>query len=224
MKSTDGYCSCQQEQQPKPRISGFYCRAPSIWVANLPVFQRQAISRISTMTVSWRLGKQFYGNAKDFTFYFVGNYDEKTLLPLIEQYIASLPNNGFKLKNKQIPYAKGEVKQHLYQGNGEPSEPRQQRSGMPSSHSPCSTMVLADVTSARLLEMKYLRTIREELSAAYHAGATFGLLRDLTTRHPSSITAMARLEPGEVGYRYPYFFKGMEETREAGRCSRPCRK
>ena len=50
-----------------------------------------------------------YGNAKDFTFYFVGNYDEKTLLPLIEQYIASLPNNGFKLKNKQIPYAKGKV-------------------------------------------------------------------------------------------------------------------
>ena len=26
--------------------------------------------------------------------------------------------------------------------------------------------------------MKYLRTIREELSAAYHAGANYGLLRD----------------------------------------------
>ena len=53
--------------------------------------------------------KQLYGNAKDFTFYFVGNYDEKVLLPLIEQYIASLPNKGMKLKNQKIPYAKGEL-------------------------------------------------------------------------------------------------------------------
>ena len=42
------------------------------------------------------LGKQMFTNAKDFTFFFVGNYDEATLLPLIEQYIplfqARVPN------------------------------------------------------------------------------------------------------------------------------------
>ena len=53
------------------------------------------------------LGKQYFGNAKDFTFFFVGNYDEKTLLPLIEQYIASLPNTGVKIKNKHIDVATG---------------------------------------------------------------------------------------------------------------------
>ena len=55
-----------------------------------------------------------------FTFYFVGNYDEKTLLPLIEQYIASLPNKGFKLKNKEIPYAKGAVKNNFTKAMSNP--------------------------------------------------------------------------------------------------------
>ena len=35
--------------------------------------------------------KQLYGNAADFTFTFVGNYDEATLRQLVCQYVASLP-------------------------------------------------------------------------------------------------------------------------------------
>ena len=35
-----------------------------------------------------------FGNAADFTFIFTGNIDEQTALPLIEQYIGSLPSTG----------------------------------------------------------------------------------------------------------------------------------
>ncbi len=38
-------------------------------------------------------------NAADYTFYFVGNIDEKTFIPLMEQYIASLPGNAKKSVN-----------------------------------------------------------------------------------------------------------------------------
>ncbi len=156
------------------------------------------------------LGKQYYGNAKDFTFYFVGNYDEKTLLPLIEQYIASLPNNGFKLKNKEIPTAKGEVKNVFTK---EMANPQNQATEIWSTKVPYSlqNVVLADV-SARLLQMKYLRTIREELSAAYHAGAKYGMIRDFDNKAALSITANAGLNPEKSDEAVPYFFKGMEET------------
>ena len=40
--------------------------------------------------------------------------------------------------------------------------------------------------------MKYLRTIREELSAAYHAGANYGLLRDYDNKAAISISAVAQ--------------------------------
>ena len=156
------------------------------------------------------LAKEYYGNAKDFTFYFVGNYDEKTLLPLIEQYIASLPNNGFKLKNKEIPYAKGEVKNNFTKAM---SNPQTQASEIWSTKLPFSmqNMVLADVTS-RLLEMQYLRTIREQLSAAYHAGATFGMLRDFDDKAAISITANAGLNPEKADTAITYFFKSVEEV------------
>ena len=157
------------------------------------------------------LAKEYYGNAKDFTFYFVGNYDEKTLLPLIEQYIASLPNNGFKLKNKEILYAKGEVKNNFTKAM---ANPQTQASEIWSTKLPFSmqNMVLADVTS-RLLEMQYLRTIREQLSAAYHAGATFGMLRDFDDKASIiSITANAGLNPEKADTAITYFFKGVEEV------------
>jgi len=38
--------------------------------------------------------KTEFGNADGFHFFFVGNVDEKTLLPMVEKYIASLPTKG----------------------------------------------------------------------------------------------------------------------------------
>ena len=158
------------------------------------------------------IGKQFYGNAKDFTFYFVGNYDEKTLLPLIEQYIASLPNNGFKEKNKAIAMAKGEVSNVFTKAM---ANPQTQATEMWYAKAPYTlkNSVLADV-AARLLEMKYLRTIREELSAAYHAGASSGVIRDYDDKVQITITGNAQLNPEKADEAIPYFFKGLNETVE----------
>ena len=155
--------------------------------------------------------KQLYGNAKDFTFYFVGNYDEKVLLPLIEQYIASLPNKGMKLKNQKIPYAKGEVKNIFTKAMENPqSQAREMWFVKLPSYNP-KTAVLADV-AARLLEMKYLRSIREELSAAYSTGASCGLFFDYDGKVALTLNAMAQLNPDKVDVAVPCFFKGLDET------------
>lgn len=156
------------------------------------------------------LAKQYYGNAKDFTFYFVGNYDEKALLPLIEQYIASLPNNGFKLKNKQIPFAQGEVS-NVFDKSME--NPQTQATEMWYAKAPFTlrNSVLADF-SARLLEMKYLRIIREELSAAYHTSATSGVIRDFDNKVAITLTASAQLNPEKAEQAIPYFEKELKET------------
>lgn len=158
------------------------------------------------------IAKEFYGNAKDFTFYFVGNYDEKTLLPLIEQYIASLPNNGFKEKNKAIGMAKGEVSNIFTKAM---ANPQTQATEMWYAKAPFTlkNSVLADV-AARILEMKYLSTIREELSAAYHAGASYGVIRDYDNQVAITLTGSAQLNPEKADVAIPYFFKGMNETVE----------
>ena len=155
--------------------------------------------------------KQLYGNAKDFTFYFVGNHDEKVLLPLIEQYIASLPNKGMKLKNQKIPYAKGEVKNIFTKAMENPQSQAREMWFVKLPAYTQKTAVLADV-SARLLEMKYLRSIREELSAAYSTGASCGLIFDYDGKLALTINGTAQLNPDKVDAAVPCFFKGMEET------------
>ena len=155
--------------------------------------------------------KQLYGNAKDFTFYFVGNYDEKVLLPLIEQYIASLPNKGMKLKNQKIPTAKGEVKNIFTKAMENPQSQAREMWFVKLPAYTQKTAVLADI-SARLLEMKYLRSIREELSAAYSTGASCGLIFDYDGKLALTINGTAQLNPDKVDAAVPCFFKGMEET------------
>ena len=155
--------------------------------------------------------KQLYGNAKDFTFYFVGNYDEKVLLQLIEQYIASLPNKGMKLKNQKIPYAKGEVKNIFTKAMENPQSQAREMWFVKLPAYTQKTAVLADI-SARLLEMKYLRSIREELSAAYSTGASCGLIFDYDGKLALTINGTAQLNPDKVDAAVPCFFKGMEET------------
>ena len=158
------------------------------------------------------LGKQMFTNAKDFTFFFVGNYDEATLLPLIEQYIASIPSKGAKLKNKAIPVATGEVK-NIFTKSME--TPMSQVTEIWYAKTPYTlqTSVLADI-SARLLQMDYLRNIREKLSAAYHAGAEASMELDWDGQLALSLTGSAQLNPEKLDEALPYFFSGLKNTVE----------
>lgn len=158
------------------------------------------------------LGRQYFSNAKDFTFFFIGNYDEATLLPLIEQYIASIPSKGAKLKNKAIPVATGEVK-NIFTKSME--NPMSQVTEIWYALTPYTlqSTVLADI-SARLLQMDYLRNIREKLSAAYHAGAEADMEINYDGQLAISLTGSAQLNPEKLDEALPYFFSGLKSTVE----------
>ena len=50
------------------------------------------------------------------------------------------------------------------------------------------------------------------MSAAYSAGARYGVIRDYDNKCSISLTAMAQLNPEKADAAIPYFKKGMEET------------
>ena len=159
------------------------------------------------------LGKQLYGNAKDYTFYFVGNFDEKQILPLIEQYIASLPSNGKQFKNKSVEQVTGKI---VNKFTKEMENPQDMAVEVYNSEAPYSlkNSVLADVT-ARVLGMDYNRNIRERLSAAYYAGANQLESFKLDGKKVRiGFSGVAMLNPDKADEAIPCFYEGLKKAME----------
>lgn len=70
-----------------------------------------------------KIFKERFSDASDFTFTFVGNIDEATMLPLIEKYIGGLPSsngkNPEKWQDRSTEFAKGVVKKDVFKGEAE---------------------------------------------------------------------------------------------------------
>lgn len=116
-------------------------------------------------------------NAADYDFIFVGNVDVATLKPLLEQYIASLPGNGKKLskqKNEIVKFASGKIDnffetpvesdivKEMVVINGE---------NLPYTlDNDVKVSLMGDI-----LDMMYLRSLREELGGTYGASVQGGM-------------------------------------------------
>ena len=117
------------------------------------------------------IAKERFQNAAQFTFVISGNFDEQTIRPLIEQYIASLP--ATKVKPEQfkevITFAKGEV---VNQFKVKTESPKATAREMWYAEMPYTldNIVKLDAVG-QVLSMIYLKTIREDESAAYSCGA-----------------------------------------------------
>jgi len=117
------------------------------------------------------IAKERFQNAAQFTFVIAGNFDEQTIRPLIEQYIASLP--ATKAKPEQfkevITFAKGEV---VNQFKVKTESPKATAREMWYAEMPYTldNIVKLDAVG-QVLSMIYLKTIREDESAAYSCGA-----------------------------------------------------
>ena len=119
-----------------------------------------------------QIAKERYQNAGQFTFVFVGNFDEAAIRPLIEQYIASLPATGEKPEdfNEIQTLTQGEV---VNQFKVKTESPKATAFMTWHAEAPYTleNAVKIDVVG-QILSMIYLKTIREEESAAYSCGAT----------------------------------------------------
>jgi zinc protease len=114
-----------------------------------------------------KIFKERFSDASDFTFTFVGNIDEKTMLPLIEKYIGGLPSSNGKnaemWKDRSATFAKGIVDEAVYAGEAEKGKTTIVfQHEFDYNNDRLVTDALSEVCYNKLFE-----TIREELSGTY---------------------------------------------------------
>ena len=181
---------------------------------NNPRFRIPTAEQIESVSYDrvLEMAKMMFNNAANFTFTFVGNFDEAQLIELCEQYIASLPSKGAPdLKIKELrTLANGKVVNHF---DKEMENPQAQAlvswRSKPVKYS-LQNNVINDITS-RMLDMTFNREIRERLSAAYHAGASTNVMTGGPITY-LAIQGSAMLNPDKVNEAMPEFQKGMEAT------------
>lgn len=153
----------------------FNCHNPRFAPLTLDMLKQVSYDRIM------QIAKERTANAADFTFYIIGNFDEDSIRPLIEQYIAPLPAKGAKENwNKISTYAKGNIENDFTRKMETPNAKvfmTWYKTGVPFT---LEKSVLADV-AGQVLEMVYLKRIREEESVSYspYAGGSFTAGSDL---------------------------------------------
>ena len=114
-----------------------------------------------------QIAKERTANAADFTFTFVGNFDEDSIRPLIEQYIASLPAVGVKEQwRKMSTYATGNVENIFKRKMETPKANAYMYWYNLKEPYSVETAVTADA-AGQVLNIVYYQKIREEASAAY---------------------------------------------------------
>ncbi|MGN1246278.1 MAG: M16 family metallopeptidase [Muribaculaceae bacterium] len=120
-----------------------------------------------------KLYRERVANAGDYTFCFVGKFDLATIRPMIEKYIASLPDNGVRDKyGYKVPKAKGEIlnKFTLPMENPKVSV-RYNLSG--DIDFSMKTRAMFNFLS-EVMDIVYTRTIREEEGGTYSVGTSAG--------------------------------------------------
>ena len=141
-----------------------------------------------------QMAKEQTANAAAFTFTIIGNYDEATIRPLIEQYLASLPSQKKVVKSPQVDTDyQGQVVRHFKHKAETPKAIAVMNwysKQMPYTleNSIKATMV------GQILSMEYLKKIREDASAAYTVMSQAGVSRnDFDTT--SQIIAYCPMKP-----------------------------
>ncbi len=142
--------------------------------AHNPRVEPMTIDRLKDVSYDriLQIAKDRTANAKAWTFFIVGNYDEATIRPLICQYLGALPvAKGKVVKGKrEINPVSGEV-QNIFKRKQETPKSTAymiwHNSTMPFT---LKNAICADI-AGQVLSMEYLDKIREKESAAYSVGA-----------------------------------------------------
>ena len=126
-----------------------------------------------------QMAKEQTSNAAAFTFTIVGNYDEATIRPLIEQYLAALPGDANKVvKGKDVDEMfKGEVINDFKRKMETPKALAVMVWANTDMNYTLDNIIRADMVG-QILSMIYTEKIREEASAAYSVMAQAGMQRD----------------------------------------------
>ena len=125
-----------------------------------------------------QMAKEQTSNAAAFTFTIIGNFDEATIRPLIEQYLGALPSQKTIVKGKDVNKRfSGEVKNNFTRKMETPKAIAVMVWTNEAMAYTLDNIVRADMMG-QILTMLYTEKIREEASAAYSVMAFAGISRD----------------------------------------------
>ena len=143
------------------------------------------------------IARENFSNANNFTFTFVGNFDETQMRQLACQYIASIPGKGKDVKPTEV--------RKLFSGKKVNRFTRKMETPKPYIvqffNAPCDynlrNDVLADYAS-NILSMELLKAVREDAGATYNIGANVQLI--YSTEQPKVLTSIKTpiSEPAKV--------------------------
>lgn len=110
--------------------------------------------------------RERFSNAGDFTFFFVGNFEEEELLPLVQRYIGSLPGEAAaeKVADVGLRYPEGKIEEVVQKGL-EPKTWVGMHFVGPYEYSRENNHVLEALTS--VLEIRLREKLREEAGGVY---------------------------------------------------------
>lgn len=141
---------------------------------NNPLMQSVTVSTLDQMNYNetFSLVKDVLGNPADYTFIFVGNINEETINPLIEQYIASLPVSPVTspIFKTTIENPQGQVKNEFTQPMEAPSTmvfDIYSQAGLPYT---LQNDIMVDLVGD-ILGNIYVETLREEEGGTYSPSA-----------------------------------------------------
>ena len=125
---------------------------------------------------SLQIYKERFANAGDFTFLFVGSFDEATIKPLVEKYIGSLPFSSKKenFKDLGIRPPAGKIDKVITKG----SDPKSQVSLVftnPVTYSSSDAFALRSL--ADVVDIKLIEQLREEKGSVYGVSAQGSISR-----------------------------------------------
>ena len=125
-----------------------------------------------------QMAKEQTANAAAFTFTIIGNYDEQTIRPLIETYLASLPAQKKVVKSQDVSTRFNGVVINNFKQKGETPKAyavmNWYTKAMPLT---AENDVKMDMIG-QILDMEYLKKIREDASAAYTVQSMSNINRD----------------------------------------------
>ncbi len=156
-----------------------------------------------------QIWKERFANPGQFVYYFIGNFDEAKLRPLIEKYIGCLPAGKAENWTPTPSFAEGE---NVNKFTRKMETPKAMAFELWHTQMPYNVenSVLADA-AGQILSMVYLKDIREDNSAAYSVGAG-GSLSRRGDKAIAMIQAQCPMDPAKADLALRLLAKGMNEN------------
>jgi zinc protease len=163
-----------------------------------------------------QMAKERTANAAAFTFTIIGNFDEAKIRPLVEQYLGSLPaqKNIVKGKDVSTDYT-GKVVNNFKHKAETPKAMAVMHWYSKKVPYTLENVIRAQV-AGQVLQMVYLKEIREEASAAYTVNAQAGVSRD-DFGDEASLFAYCPMKPEKADTAIA-IMRGAVQEMAAGKC------